>query len=174
METTIARLSRPLLIKTDDNSYQTVYGFALKDNLDRKFTKEMDMYAGYLAGLNDWSNGGHLFSVANPYTGFPFWIDRQGYIHNHIDAWMKGIFKKCRKKLNLTYDIIRLEIDGSLLNCCLNEDRLIVDETFYLDLKRYMGEEDMQEVQIYNPYPEHHLDIQSKKGIRQLKLKKKH
>ena len=31
----------------------------------------------------------------------------------------------------------------------------------------------MQEVQIYNPYPEHHLDIQPKKGIRQLKLKKK-
>lgn len=151
MERTIIRLSRPLLINTDDNFYQTVYGFVLKNNLDRELTKEIDLYVGYLAGLNDWSNGGTMFSVANPISGYPFWIDKQGEIHNQIDAWMKGIFSRCRKKLNLTYDIIRLEIDEGYLDNCLNEDRLIVDETFYYDLERYRGEEDLMGIQIYKP-----------------------
>lgn len=150
MERTIIRLSRPLLINTDDNFYQTVFGFAYNGSLDNEIIKDIDCYVGYLAGLSDWSNGGTMFSVANPISGYPFWIDKQGEIHNQIDAWMKGIFSRCRKKLNLTYDIIKLEIEEGYLDNCLNEDRLIEDETFYYDLERYRGE-DMLGIQIYEP-----------------------
>ena len=150
MERTIIRLSRPLLINTDDNFYQTVFGFAYNGSLDNEIIKDIDCYVGYLAGLSDWSNGGTMFSVANPISGYPFWIDKQGEMHNQIDAWMKGIFSRCRKKLNLTYDIIKLEIEEGYLDNCLNEDRLIVDETFYYDLERYRGE-DMLGIQIYEP-----------------------
>ena len=137
-------------MRADDNFYQTVYGFGYKGCLDNENLKAIDDYVGYLAGLNDWSNGGTMFSVANPICGRPFWIDKQGEIHNQIDAWMKGIFNRCRKKLNLTYDIIKLEIEEGYLDNCLNEDRLIVDETFYYDLERYRGE-DMLGIQIYEP-----------------------
>lgn len=152
METTIIRLSRPLLLRADDNFYQTVYGFGYKGCLDNENLKAIDDYVGYLAGLNVYANGGNMFTVSNNKDELPYWIDKQGDTHMKKDEWMKGIFKKCRKKLNLSYDIIRLEMDEDFLNSCLNEYELIVDETLYYDLERYMGKKDKhQGLQEYAP-----------------------
>ena len=126
MDVTFIRLSRPLLINTEGFKtpyYQTVYGFVIPIPIGEIKFSIVDNYVDYLAFMHDMSNGGNLISKN---------------IHSKQGAWLDKIGRKCRKKLNLTYDIIRLDIDEEDYDKYVNEEFLIVDEIFYSDLGRYL------------------------------------
>ena len=140
MEVSIVRLNRPLLIRMGRDFYQTVYGFLTKEEIPKEQLPKLDDYVGYLAALNEVSNGGDCFTVACEESGsvpIPFWVDKKGNVHTKQDAWMTRIIRKCRKKINLSYTIIHWDMDEDEYYDYVNEQNLIVDETFFYDLERY-------------------------------------
>lgn len=138
MEAKIVRFSRPLLLRVrkhwdGDYYYQTIYGFWLTGT-DPNPVKIKD-YVGYLCGLHDWCSGGNYFTVSCELRGVPDWVDKNGHTHTKMDKWMSRIADKCRKKLNLTYEIFTVTVDeDDFLNHIINEDNLVVDEHFYYDI----------------------------------------
>lgn len=145
MEVKLVRFSRPLLLRVDnyknDYLYKTIYGFWLPEDMDFDPVK-IDHYVGYLCGLHDWSSGGDFFAVNSEWNGVYEWVDKRGYTHVSNDNWRQKIGEKCRKKLNLTYDIITVDVDGtSFFNECINEENFIVNEEFYYDLKRFLDDD---------------------------------
>ena len=146
MEVTVVRLNRPLLLTTDRNGeehyYQTIYGSVVKERrclLDPNCIKD---YVGYLAGLHCISNGDNYFTISYELRGVPDWVDKEGNVHIKQDAWIRAMQEKCMKKLNLTYDILTLDIEEDDLNSVINEDNLIVDETFYYDMRWFLPEKE--------------------------------
>lgn len=137
METTVVKLSRPLLIKTDIDSYQIIYGFALKGDSQYKL-QDIEDYIGYLAGLHIVSNGGNDFAISFERRGHPDWVDKKGYIHISHDAWIKKTGRKCVQKLNLSYSILVLDMDEEDYHYFVNEDDLIVSRHLYNKLKEGM------------------------------------
>ena len=99
-------------------------------------------YVGYLAGLHCISNGDNYFTSSYELRGVPDWADNKGTVHIKQDAWNRSIQEKCIKKLNLTYDILNVDIEEDDLNSIINENSLIVDETFYYDMKRFLPEKE--------------------------------
>lgn len=145
MEVKLVRFSRPLLLRVDnykdDYLYQTIFGFWLPDDMD--FTPViLKQYVNYLCGIHDWSSGGNFFSVNNEWSGFFEWVDKRGFTHVSNDKWRKDVGEKCRRKLNLTYNVIKVEVDEDyFLNQCLNEEKMIVNEEFYYDLERFLDDD---------------------------------
>ena len=144
MEVSFVRLSRPLLLATDNYKegflYKTIYGFVIKESMKPVEPGLLDDYVGYLAGIHDYSNGGTDFTISYELRGVPDWADKKGNIHITQDAWTRRIQKKCIKKLNLTYDIINVDIEEEELSNILY-DGLIVDEGFYYYLERQQSQE---------------------------------
>ncbi len=144
MEVTVVRLSRPLLLsdkKGDEQLYKTIYGFVVKEKCDMTPDCIQD-YVGYLAGLHCISNGDNFFTINYEFRGLPDWADKNGKVHIKQDGWLRSIQDKCIKKLNLTYDILSMDIEEDHLNSIINEDHLIVDESFYHDIKGYLPEKE--------------------------------
>lgn len=142
MEVTVVRLSRPLLLSDRNGAvhiFLTVYGFVIKEGSDLNPDCIKD-YVGYLAGLHCISNGDNYFTISFEMRGIPDWADKSGKVHIKQDAWIKSIQDKCIKKLNLTYDILSLDIEEDDLNSIINQDHLIVDDDFYYDLKKSLPE----------------------------------
>lgn len=145
MEVSVVRLSRPLLLAIDThkdrNYFQTIYGYVIKeqDCINPVYVKD---YVGYLAGLHCISNGDNYFTISYDLRGVPDWADKSGKVHIKQDAWIRALQEKCMKKLNLTYDIFNVDLDEDELNTVINEESLVVDETFYYDLRRYQPEEE--------------------------------
>lgn len=145
MNVTVVRLSRPLFLsdrKGSEQLYKTIYGFVVKEKKNDIGPDYVKDYVGYLAGLHCVANGDNYFSISYEFRGVPDWIDKGGNVHMKQDAWLRSIQEKCIKKLNLTYDILTIDIEEDELNSLVNEDELIVDETFYYDMKKYLSEND--------------------------------
>lgn len=141
MEVTIIRLSRPLLINTaryNEEYLQTVYGFLIPEKYQPKDQRDIDDYVRYLCGMHCYSNGDNFFTISFDLRGIPDWVDKRGNIHPKQDGWMNKIGEKCMKKLKLSYSIIPQEMEKDEYDKYLNEEKLIVDETFYYDLVRYL------------------------------------
>ena len=125
----------------DDYLYQTIYGFWLPKNNDPDPVK-LNQYVGYLCGLHNWASGGDYFTVSCEMRGVPDWVDKKGHTHIKMDDWTAKIGEKCRKKLELTYDVLTVDVDEQdFLKYAVNEDNLVVDEEFYYDLEEYLVEE---------------------------------
>lgn len=146
MKVTAVRFSRPLLLQTNGNRdepfYKTIFGFVVKEKriyIDPDYIKD---YVGYLAGLHCISNGDNYFTISSELRGLPDWADKTGQVHIKQDAWLRSVQEKCIKKLNLTYDILTIDLEEDDLNTFINEDNLIVDETFYFDVKKYLSEKE--------------------------------
>ena len=141
MEVSIVRLNRPLLIRMDkcsaDPFFQTVYGFVINEDDVRVDHQRVDDYVGYLAGMHEFSNGSDWFSISYEFRGLPDWIDKKGKVHPKQDAWMKKVFMKSIQKLNLSYTLIHWYMDMDEYYDYLNEQNLIVDDTFFYDLEKY-------------------------------------
>lgn len=141
MEVTVIRLSRPLLINTaknKDDYLQTVYGFLIPEKYQPISQRFIDDYVRYLCGMHCYSNGDNFFTISFDLRGVPDWVDKKGNIHPNQDAWVDKIGEKCMKKLKLSYSVIPLDIEKDEYDKYLNEENLIVDETFYYDLERYL------------------------------------
>lgn len=139
MEATIIRLSRPLLLArgrhNDDYTYQTVYGYIIKQPIQNVNLKRLDDYAGYLAAMHLFFNGsGKDFTISWEARGVADWVDKQGNTHLKYDAWMDRICKKSIKKLGLSYTITPVNLDDETLSQYVNQDMLIIDDNFYWDV----------------------------------------
>ena len=143
MEVTIVRFNRPLLVRMDKSSkdpfFQTVYGFVInEDDVRVDHHHKVDDYVGYLAGMHEFSNGSDWFSISYEYRGLPDWVDKKGKVHPKQDNWMERVFQKSIKKLNLSYTLIHRDmVDMDEYYDYLNEQNLIVDDTFFYDFERY-------------------------------------
>lgn len=146
MEVTVIRLNRPLLLLAEEQGeehyYKTIYGFIVKERRDYLNPDDIMNYVGYLAGLHCFSNGDNYFTISCELRGVPDWADKEGNVHIRQDAWISSTQEMCRKKLNLSYDILTLDIEEDDLNSVINEDNLIVDETFYYDMRWFLPEKE--------------------------------
>ncbi len=144
MEVQLVRLSRPLLLATgrykDGYLYQTVYGFLVQESSMPIDPEKLNHYVGYLAGLHCVSNGDGYFSISYEERGVPDWKDKKGVVHTKQDCWMNKIEKQCMEKLQLSYDLINVDVDEDDLYHYLNSQDLIVDEDFYYDMEDYLDE----------------------------------
>ena len=145
MKAQVVRFSRPLLIETshyqdDSPFFQTVYGFRIQDRLTPADPIKLDDYVGYLCGLHCVvSDGDDFFTISYDERGLPDWKDKKGVVHTKQDNWMTLVQQQCKKKLNMSYDIITMDVDDEELDKVLNEEDLIVDEEFFYDLKRHQA-----------------------------------
>lgn len=154
MEVTIIRLSRPLLLANDkykdDYTYQTIYGFIIRQPIQDVNLNRVEEYVGYLAGLHRVFSGSDDFTITWEARGVPDWKDKKGHTHLKYDDWMEKIFKKSIKKLDLSYTIIPLNLDEEAIILYTNQDMLITDESFYWSLEGVSAEESESEKPLWD------------------------
>ena len=147
MEKTIVKFSRPLLFRESiDGKYYLAYGFIQEE--DKKvdgYDKDLlDEYMGYISGMHLFAAGAGFFDV-NYDCDIPMWMDKKGNLHFVKDKWTKRMAAKCRDLLDLTYEIIKVEIGDETLAECVNSDYFITDEKFF-DRLENQGEKDNEEL----------------------------
>ena len=136
MEVQLVRLNRPLMVANENHRYKVFYGFQIQDDIKPADPGRLYHYIGYLAGIHCISNGDDSFTISYERRGVPDWKDKSGVVHIKQDDWLRKMQERCRKKLNLTYDVITLDADEEDLEAVLDEDGLIIDEEFYYDLAK--------------------------------------
>ena len=139
MEATAVKFNRPLFIERAKDYFQTIYGIVVNGELSTINPDYLNDYVGYLAGMHCLSNGDNYFTISYEQRGVPDWADRNGKIHIKQDNWIRNIQKKCIQKLNLTYEIISLDIEEDELDNYLNEDNLILNDNFLNELDNQQG-----------------------------------
>jgi len=138
MEETFVRFSRPLLLQDDRGAFQIVYGFVVKEKLDKDVLSNIYDYCGYLSAMHEVFNGSDLFTISYDIAGLPFWKDNEGVIHSKVDEWMRSIYNRCRKKLGLTYTMTTLDIDFDYSDY-VDETKLITSEEIFRVLEKHQG-----------------------------------
>ena len=137
MEAIAVKFNRPLLVERAKDYFQTIYGIVVNGELSTINPDYLNDYVGYLAGMHCLSNGDNYFTISYEQRGVPDWADRNGNIHIKQDRWMRTTQKKCIKKLNLTYEIISLDLEEDELDNYLNEDNLILNDNFLYELDNH-------------------------------------
>lgn len=141
MERTFVTLSRPLILRIKDNfnKYSLVYGFVVnEDRLGRYNDKDLDDYVGYLTGMHFWSAGADYFDVSKEYRGIPDWEDEDGVPHFRRGAWMDQMIEKSKSLLDISYDVIRMEIDDETFAAAVESDSFITSESLYDELEKHI------------------------------------
>ena len=143
MRMNVVKFSRPLLMITDDAEisprYQPVYGFVLK-RLNALYMTNIDDYVSYLATLHYGENGGDFKITYDRSPYLPDFITKKGVRHKLTDNWAVKTGRKIRAKIELTYEILPVEVDTELYNS-YGEDDFIFEEGFFKELKVVEGSE---------------------------------
>lgn len=147
MEKTIVKFSRPLLFRESiDGKYYLAYGFIQEedkkvDGYDKDLLNE---YMGYISGMHLYAAGAGFFDV-NYDCDIPMWMDKKGNLHFVKDKWTKRMAAKCRDLLDLTYEIIKMEIDDETLAECVNSRSFITNDSLFDGLEK-QGEKNNEEL----------------------------
>lgn len=143
MRMNVVKFSRPLLMITDDTEtaprYQPVYGFVLK-RLNTLYMTNIDDYVSYLATLHYGENGGDFKITYDRSPYLPDFITKKGVRHELTDNWAVKTGRKIRTKIDLTYEILAVEVDMELYNS-YGEDDFIFTEEFFKGLNVIEGSE---------------------------------
>ena len=137
MKVNVVKFSRPLLMITEDAEtnprFQPVYGFILK-RLNAHYATDIDDYVSYLATLHYGENGGDFKITYDRSPYLPDFVTKKGVRHELTDKWAVTTGRKIRAKIDLTYEILMVEVDTELYNS-YGEDDFIFEEGFFKELK---------------------------------------